>query len=509
MISRRLHRLLLIAALAPAFMCALAASVAVDAEPPPEAAAATARPESGEPQSDGTVAIGGHDPVAGDGSADDDANGDTLHHGVSFCRAVAPLLLAHCSACHGDRDAQSEYSVSSYERMLQAGSSGAPPVVPGSIADSYLLELISMEDPDLRMPYHKPRLKDDEIQLLRRWIESGAKFDSTDPTAPIWQLMPPVNYPPAIEPSSPIPITAIAFSPDGKQLAIGGLHGIALVEPQTGRLIRRVQNVAERTYDLTFHPSSGQLVAASGCPGGLGEVRVYDTATGEMVRELARLRDVAFGLAFDLSGARLACCGADRTIRVYDYPSGTELLVAQHHSDWVYRVAFSDDGGRIVSASRDMTSKVIDAKSGDLVTTYNGHLAPVRDAAFLLSNAQVVSCGDDNKIHIWTTAGTGKASAMSETPQDEKKVAEIADFGHDVLRVAVSADSVYAASADARVRQYVTSTRQHQRVFAADHYPVCAVAVHGPSHILATGNHRGQVRLWSVDTGELLSESIP
>jgi WD40 repeat protein len=431
------------------------------------------------------------------------------HKEISFVQQIAPLLLSRCSACHGDRDVQSGYSVFSYERMMKPGSSGSAPIVPGSVDESYFFDLVSAKEPDLWMPHHKPRLVEDEIRLLREWIESGAKFDGKEATAPLWQLVPTITYAPPSGHGSRIPVTAITFNSDGEQLAIGGLHEIVIIQSRTGEVIRRISNVAERTYDLAFHPGTGQLVAATGTPGGLGEVRVFDPATGDFVRELVRLADVALGVAFDSAGARLACCGADRTIRIHDFASGEQLLVAQHHSDWVYHVAFSADGNRIVSASRDMTAKVIDAKTGDLVTTYNGHQAPVRDAAFLPNGNQAASCGDDNKIHIWTTAATGKVSAMSESPQDEKKVAEIAGFGHHVFRLAISGDSIFGASADARAHQFLTDSRQHQRVVSAGKYPIYALSVHGPTQRVATGGHDGRVRIWSIATGELLAECQP
>jgi hypothetical protein len=447
--------------------------------------------------------------------ADKDANvtnnvaATTPEHDISFVRQVAPILLSRCSACHGDRDAQSGYSVFSYERTMQPGSSGSAPIVPGSVDESYFFDLVSAEEPDLWMPRDKPRLLEHEIRLLREWIASGAKFDGEEATTPLWQLIPTITYAPPNPQASRIPVTAVAFNSDGEQLAIGGLHEIIIVQSKTGEVIRRISNVAERTYDLAFHPGTGQLVAATGSPGGLGEVRVFDPATGEFVRELVRLADVALGVAFDSAGTRLACCGADRTIRIYDFASSDQLLIAQHHSDWVYRVAFSADGNRIVSASRDMTAKVIDAKTGDLVTTYNGHQAPVRDATFLPNGTQAVSCGDDDKIHIWTTAATGKASAMSESPQDEKKVADITGFGHDVLRLAVSGDSIFGASADARAHKFLTHSRQHQRVFSVDSIPIYAISVHSPTQRMATGGHDGSVRIWNIDTGEILAEWRP
>lgn len=91
-----------------------------------------------------------------------------------FETRIRPLLAEHCLECHS-HDTQpapkAELYLDSREGILQGGETG-PAAVPGQPADSLILRAVSYEDVDLSMP-PKRRLKPEQIEDLRRWIEKG------------------------------------------------------------------------------------------------------------------------------------------------------------------------------------------------------------------------------------------------------------------------------------------------------------------------------------------------
>lgn len=92
---------------------------------------------------------------------------------VDFSHDIVPLLKKHCVGCHSGAEAKGGFSVSTRELLLDAG--GAEP---GNSAESYLIELVTSPDPELRMPpVDKPGVSDDEIALLKRWIDEGLKWE--------------------------------------------------------------------------------------------------------------------------------------------------------------------------------------------------------------------------------------------------------------------------------------------------------------------------------------------
>jgi mono/diheme cytochrome c family protein len=100
---------------------------------------------------------------------------------VDFTRDVRPLLSQHCFACHGP-DAGSREAGLRLDRADAACAeldSGTFAVVPGKPEASELIARITTDDADLRMPPATSghTLSTEEIEVLRRWIAAGAKYD--------------------------------------------------------------------------------------------------------------------------------------------------------------------------------------------------------------------------------------------------------------------------------------------------------------------------------------------
>ncbi len=78
-------------------------------------------------------------------------------------------------------------------------------------------------------------------------------------------------------------------------------------------------------------------------PAVLGEVRLFNTQTGQLIADLASTSDEMLDVEFSRDGQRLLACGADRTIRTFDVAAQKELLRIESHADWVMAAAFSPD----------------------------------------------------------------------------------------------------------------------------------------------------------------------
>ena len=309
---------------------------------------------------------------------------------VSFSKDIAPILIKSCQACHGTADPKGGYQVVNFTAAMKAGDSAAAPATPMKLDDSEIFRLVSSQDKDERMPKDGDPLPAEQVALIKRWIEEGAKFDGPDPNAAIASLVPKAPHPAAPEAYRvAMPVTALAFRPDGQELAVGGYHEISIWNPADGALIRRIGNVDQRTYGLAYNKEGTLLAAASGTPGVSGEVKLFDPNTGAVVKDLGTMSDVAFDVAFNPAGNKLAACSADRSIRIYDVASGKEEKLIEDHADWVMGIAWNHDGTRLASASRDKTCKVFDAVSGDSLATFPGHGEAVYGLSFSPDGALV------------------------------------------------------------------------------------------------------------------------
>lgn len=119
---------------------------------------------------------------------------------VNYDRDIKPLLRTKCAACHGALKQEAGLRLDAARLIRRGGDSGAVIDVDDS-ANSLLLSRVAAEDPDVRMPPEGEgeKLTQEEILLLRKWIESGAiaPEDETIPPDPShhWAYQPPVQKP--------------------------------------------------------------------------------------------------------------------------------------------------------------------------------------------------------------------------------------------------------------------------------------------------------------------------
>src|ERR1700722_3024078 len=96
---------------------------------------------------------------------------------VRFSHDVRPILNQNCMPCHGGVRQKNGVSFLFREEALGTGKSGKRTIVPGRPDESELIARVSSSDPDARMPYHGPPLSPQQIDVLRRWIKQGAKWE--------------------------------------------------------------------------------------------------------------------------------------------------------------------------------------------------------------------------------------------------------------------------------------------------------------------------------------------
>jgi len=416
---------------------------------------------------------------------------------VSFIKDVAPILVQNCIACHNPKKSDSKYTMTTFALLAKGGQQGEGITLePGDPDASRFVELIR-HDGEPRMPYKQDPLPPEKIAVIERWVKEGAKYDGGAPTedwTSVLRKATPVVVPEAYP--ATVPITALAFSPDSKQVASSGYHEITLWKATDGALDRRLRGPAERVYDIAYSPDGKWLATASGDPGQFGAVKLWlaePGGGGKPVRDLLETTDSVFAVAFSPDSKLVAAAGADRAIRVWEVESGKQTALIEDHADWILDIAFSPDGKRLASASRDKTAKVFDVVKKESLVTFPGHAQPVYTVSFSPDGKLVASGGEDNLIRVWNP------------DEDAKQVRQIGGFGGPVFKLAFSPDGkqLAACSSDKAVRVFEAPGTTAKQTLSghADWVYTFAFAPDGKS--LASGSWDGEVRLWNLADGKL------
>ncbi len=105
----------------------------------------------------------------------------TTPEAVDYNRHVRQILSNHCYACHGPDEAQRQAGLrlDQKEPALAELDSGSRAIVPGASGKSELVARVTADDESLLMPPPDvgERLSDEEVAILRKWIDQGAEWD--------------------------------------------------------------------------------------------------------------------------------------------------------------------------------------------------------------------------------------------------------------------------------------------------------------------------------------------
>lgn len=442
---------------------------------------------------------------------------------VSFVHDIAPVVLKRCTGCHGEKINLGGYRANTFQYLMKHAPQSPAPVVPGKPEDSQIYKLITAKSDAIRMPRSDDPLTPEQIGLIRRWIQEGAKFDGPDPTASLRSLLGPRTHPaaPAVYRAAQ-PVMAVAFAPGAGAVAVGGYNEVTVWNAVTGALERRIGRLPQRIQALEFGKDGRTLLVGGGTPGEYGEVTLVDTRNGERIRVLDTFADIVLTAVFSPDGKRVAAGGADMSVRVYDLDSGKRAWISNVHSDWVTSVSFSFDGRFVASASRDMTVKIHDGQDGGLFTTYNGHnrqigrykgQGPVYAVRFTQDSLLAVSAGSGRWLQLWdpikAKEEAGSASDMEERFAKDGHARYIEHgFSQPVFALAVRDGQVFAASADGGIKQFDLAHGDTIHVYNGHTDWVYALDYDPGSHRLVSGAYNGEVRIWDTLSGMCLSHFI-
>jgi WD40 repeat protein len=436
---------------------------------------------------------------------------------ISFINDVAPILKENCFACHDARKKSGKFDMTTLEKIMAGGANGEQ-IVPGKPENSEFYTLMVTSD-QRRMP---PRDKGEAVpkekaEVIARWIKEGAKIDGgLDLKADLVKELR-VRWKPPAPPKTyqfPIIVNALTFTPDGKQLVVGGHHEITVWNIDTAKLVKRIYTRAERAYGMAFLPD-GKLAVAGGRPGQEGDVRIYNiNAKGKMegdveildgvndkevlVKHLFDVEDSVLCLAVSPDGKTLAAGGCDRAVRVFDLSEGFEkaklLQTVENHADWVLGCALTADGKYLVTAGRDKTAKVWDLKAKESVVTFPEHQNIVYGVAVKADGSVGFSVGADKTIRNWKPNGEGK------------QVKAGGGHGDEIFKVvAAPKDALLAtSSADKTVRLWNADTLATTKTLSGLNDYVYAVAFSADGLFVAGGSYDGEVRVWKVADGTVV-----
>lgn len=226
-------------------------------------------------------------------------------------------------------------------------------------------------------------------------------------------------------------VTRIAFSPDSKIIASGGYDGtFKLWDATTGAELRTVKVSSGTISSLAFSQDGRTLAVAL-----VGPVKLYDVANGEKLREFVQTSPDEListeSVAFSPDGKWLVSASGTK-VNVWDVATATKIRTLEGHTDSVNAVAFSHNGKMIASGSNDNTLRLWDAATGRELRMLKDNEYWIKTVAFSPDDSRVAGGTYGNRIMVWDTASGAEINKLYSKYQNVESVA----FNRDGKRLA-------------------------------------------------------------------------
>lgn len=418
---------------------------------------------------------------------------------VVYEKDIEPIFYKRCISCHSGKVLDSNFDISSYEKLIKGGKRGSP-VLPGKSHKSFLYTTLTRT----KRPYMPPRGEDpvtpEELALIKLWIDQGAKAPKGASQVAKVKILP---SPP---PKTVRPVRAIALSPDKSAVAASRGNQIHIYDAKTGSHIRHLVTPNLKTFDkkpvnaahislvesMAFSPDGKYLVSGS-----FQEANIWDVKTGTLRQKLEGFDHNVVALAFSGDGKMLATAGgaptADGEVKIFEVGTWKQIAELNNgHSDTVYGVCFSPDSKHIVTGSADKFVKVFEVPSMKFVKSFEGHANHVLDVGWTADGKYLASAGADNAVKIWDYK---KGEQRRSINAAGKQLTRLKFFGKN--------DYFVTCAGDGTVRIMRASNGGTVRTFSGNSDFVYAVDVSADQKVLVCGGQEGLVRIYNGQNGRL------
>ena len=335
---------------------------------------------------------------------------------ITFDDHAKPVLMQRCSSCHNSERKEGDLDVTNYTNLMIGGGSGEV-IEAGSADDSYLFRLVTHEDSP-EMPPGGNKIPDPQIDVLRKWIDSGALENSGSvakkrkpkkdySAVGAGDKRPEVEPVPSRLPTQPVfvarrtsSVHSLATNPWSPYVAVSSPKQVLVYRTSDYGLRGVIPFPEGQPESIRFSRNGSLLVVGGGKPGASGKVLIWDAIKGRQIATVGDQSDSV--LASDINPAQtmVATGGPKKVVRVYNIDGELNYELTKH-TEWITAVQFSPNGNFLVTGDRNGGVIAWEAETGNEVLTLAGHKKAITAIDWRTDSKLVLTASEDGTLRVW------------------------------------------------------------------------------------------------------------
>ena len=201
------------------------------------------------------------------------------------------------------------------------------------------------------------------------------------------------------------PVTALAFTPDGEAVVVGSQAGLEVRSWPELSHVRTLPTELYHVHDLAFSPDGKNLAVVGGAPADSGTIELFGWPAGELLRRDSPHSDLIYSVDWRADSKTLATASADRSVRICEVASGATIHVLEGHSRGVLSVVYLPGEFGLATAGIDESVRLWDIGNAKVLRTLPNHTRAVHDLAVRPGGGDappmLASIGADRTVRLW------------------------------------------------------------------------------------------------------------